>query len=91
MDSANDRSTTPQKVGSKPKRYELFTSEQRRHSVSFCGKGGTVEWVNDFYEIKNRNERNSFRFGTDVHNDTLANPHEIKVFGSRQIYFTEKI
>ncbi|BDE88216.1 hypothetical protein CE91St42_26740 [Oscillospiraceae bacterium] len=29
--------------------------------------------------------------GTDVHNDTLANPHEIKVFGSRQIYFTEKI
>ena len=40
-----------------------FTSEQRRHSVSFCGKGGTVEWVNDFYEIKNRNERNSFRFG----------------------------
>ena len=63
MDSANDRSTTPQKVGSKPKRYELFTSEQRRHSVSFCGKGGTVEWVNDFYEIKNRNERNSFRFG----------------------------
>lgn len=68
MDSANDRSTTPQKVGSKPKRYELFTSEQRRHSVSFCGKGGTVEWVNDFYEIKNRNERNSFRFGADVHN-----------------------
>lgn len=31
------------------------------------------------------------RYGTDVHNDTLANPHEIKVFGSRQIYFTEKI
>ena len=30
-------------------------------------------------------------FGTDVHNDTLANPHEIKVFGSRRIYFTEKI
>lgn len=30
-------------------------------------------------------------YGTDVHNDTLANPHEIKVFGSRQIYFTEKI
>lgn len=29
--------------------------------------------------------------GTDVHNDTLANPHEIKVFGSRRIYFTEKI
>ena len=31
------------------------------------------------------------RAGTDVHNDTLANPHEIKVFGSRRIYFTEKI
>lgn len=31
------------------------------------------------------------RYGTDVHNDTLANPHEIKVFGSRRIYFTEKI
>ena len=31
------------------------------------------------------------RPGTDVHNDTLANPHEIKVFGSRRIYFTEKI
>lgn len=30
-------------------------------------------------------------YGTDVHNDTLANPHEIKVFGSRRIYFTEKI
>lgn len=29
--------------------------------------------------------------GTDVHNDTFANPHEIKVFGSRRIYFTEKI
>lgn len=29
--------------------------------------------------------------GTDVHNDTLANPHEIKAFGSRRIYFTEKI
>ena len=33
----------------------------------------------------------SFFIGTDVHNDTLANPHEIKVFGSRRIYFTEKI
>lgn len=33
----------------------------------------------------------SFLIGTDVHNDTLANPHEIKVFGSRRIYFTEKI
>lgn len=33
----------------------------------------------------------SLLLGTDVHNDTLANPHEIKVFGSRQIYFTEKI
>lgn len=32
-----------------------------------------------------------FLTGTDVHNDTLANPHEIKVFGSRRIYFTEKI
>ena len=32
-----------------------------------------------------------FLLGTDVHNDTLANPHEIKVFGSRRIYFTEKI
>ena len=31
------------------------------------------------------------RYGTDVHNDTLANPHEIKAFGSRRIYFTEKI
>lgn len=31
------------------------------------------------------------RYGTDVHNDTLANPHEIKVLGSRRIYFTEKI
>lgn len=33
----------------------------------------------------------SLLLGTDVHNDTLANPHEIKVFGSRRIYFTEKI
>lgn len=32
-----------------------------------------------------------FYYGTDVHNDTLANPHEIKAFGSRRIYFTEKI
>ena len=31
------------------------------------------------------------QYGTDVHNDTLANPHEIKVLGSRRIYFTEKI
>lgn len=36
-------------------------------------------------------EYDSIGSGTDVHNDTLANPHEIKVFGSRQIYFTEKI
>ena len=42
-----------------------------------------------------KKEPETFRFpafsGTDVHNDTLANPHEIKVFGSRRIYFTEKI
>jgi len=27
-------------------------------------------------------------FGTSVHNDTPGNPHEIKVFGSRQTHFT---
>ena len=32
-------------------------------SVTFCGKGRTVERVTDFFEIKNRNERNSFRRG----------------------------
>ena len=36
-------------------------------------------------------KRTLLRRGTDVHNDTLANPHEIKAFGSRRIYFTEKI
>jgi len=26
--------------------------------------------------------------GTSVHNDTPANPHEIKAFGSRRTHFT---
>jgi len=30
----------------------------------FLRKGGTVERVTDFYSIKNRNKRNSFRRGT---------------------------
>ena len=42
-------------------------------------------------QIKNPSAHMNTRTGTDVHNDTLANPHEIKVFGSRRIYFTEKI
>lgn len=44
-----------------------------------------------FKKIPDTHERYPEFFGTDVHNDTLANPHEIKVFGSRRIYFTEKI
>ncbi len=33
-------SRNPQKVGSKPERHSALTSEQRRRSVTFCGKGG---------------------------------------------------
>lgn len=51
-----------------------------------------IKRENSFSAQKNRSKETSLlRFGTDVHNDTLANPHEIKVFGSRRIYFTEKI
>ena len=61
----------PQKVGIEPKRCEgrrqLFKLPQvsRTGIALLFAKKGNSGAVTDFYEIKNRNERNSFRRGAD--------------------------
>ncbi len=60
------------------------SSQSARSLLEFFG-------VNTHKRHKKSSTHMGTRSGTDVHNDTLANPHEIKVFGSRRIYFTEKI
>ena len=48
-----------------------FTSEQRRRSGTFCGKGGTVERVTDFLWNK-KSERGAVKRYAQIYLQTLA-------------------